>query len=208
MANNDIDKEIRNAVLKKVSTAINKGFNQEYVETIRDRIVKRTQLGIGVDPETGASQRLKPLADVTKKVRKNQARVIGIKGGGKIVYTDGTEEKGLSRKSRKTRKESFKAFFGDVKLAKTTTPSKSNLTATGQLLKSLTVIKIKIRNAVAFKITVADRRGRDMFGNPSKIGNKQLVEYLKEQGRTFLGLTKSQRNQIAKEIRQILKKFL
>lgn len=209
MALNDkIKEEVIKIVTEKTKKGLAKGINQEYVETLRDRIVQRTRLGIGVDPETGVSKRLKPLAEITKRVRKNEARVFSTKGGGKIVWTDGSEEEGISRKAKKARKDSFKAFFGNVRLSNKTTPSRSNLTATGQLLNSLTVIKLRIRNGRGFAITVGDRRGRDMFGNSSKIGNKRLVEIQEGLGRTFLGFTKSQRNVIAKEIRQFIVRAL
>ena len=94
------------------------------------------------------------------------------------------------------------------RLAGTTTPAKSNLTATGQLLKSLTVVKARISGGVQYFIRIGDRRGRGLFDSPKTIGNKKLVEYLAEQGRTFFGFTKSQKNQITKEIRQIIINFL
>lgn len=204
----EIDNKIKDIVSKKVKGALDKSITQEYVEELRDRIVNRTRLGNGIDPETGSTQRLKKLADITKRVRKNEARVFGVKGGGKIVWTDGTEDPDLTREQKKIRKESFKAFFGNVNLASTTTPAKSNLTATGQLLKSLTVVKVKIEGGVQYIIRVADRRGRDMFGNSSKIGNKQLVEYLEAQGRSFLGFTTPQRNQIKREIKDFIVKYI
>ena len=165
MADNDkIDKEIKLVVEKKTKEAFKKVFTQSYVEELRDRIVKRTQLGVGINPD----KKLKKLSNPYKKQRKKKK----------------------------------------AKLANTTTPARSNLTRTGQLLKSLTVIKLKIKDGIGFKITVGDRRGIDFDGKSSKIGNKKLVEYLKDQGREFLGFTKPQRNEILKEIRQALKKFL
>ena len=203
----DISKEVKDAVLKKVGSALTKGVNQQYVEELRDRVVKRTRLGIGVS-EDGTSEKLKPLADITKKVRKGEARIFSTSTGGKLVWTDGSDEKGISRKSKKTRKESFQAFFGKPRLSSTTRPNKSNLTATGQLLKSLTVVKIKTKNLLQFKIVVGDNRGRDMFGESSKIGNKELVTIQEKLGRRFLGFTKPQRNEVRRDIRAILKKFL
>jgi len=76
------------------------------------------------------------------------------------------------------------------------------------LLNSLTVVKLKIKNGFGFKITVGDRRGRGLYGEPATIGNKTLVQYLSAQGRNFMGFTKSQRRIISKEIRNFLIKNL
>lgn len=169
MANDKISKEITDILKKRTKSAILKGvIDSDYIEELKSRIVKRTKLGTGVDPDTGASQRLKKLSEGYKKTRKRRRGSL-----------DGT-----------------------------TTPAKSNLTATGQLLNSLEVIKKVIQDGISLTITVKDPRGTNLDGKQSKIGNKKLVEYLKAGGRQFLGLTKSQQNEILKDIRQILKKFL
>jgi len=188
-----IDKQIRKSVEDKVKKAVNEGINLKYVEELKDRIVSRTQLGIGVDPETGVSIRLLKLSDSYKEQRQGKAR-----------YYTGANGKIVRVGKNKTNSD----YVKKPRLSKTTTPAKSNLTATGQLLKSLTVVKAKIQGGVAYFIRVGDKRGRGLFDSPSTIGNKKLVEYLAEQGRTFLGFTKSQKNQITKEIRQIIIKFL
>ena len=210
----DIELQVKKALSARLKNTLEKGITGEYVEKIRDRIVQRTRLGVGVDPETGASQRLKPLAEITKRVRAGQARVFSTKTGGKLVWTDGTftqegkTDKTVSPAARQRRKESFQAFFGKPRLSDLTTPAKSNLTATGQLLNSLTVVKVKLENGVQYVIRVGDRRGLGLYGEPSKIGNKKLVEYLAEGGRKFLGITKSQRNEISREIRELILKFI
>ena len=96
----------------------------------------------------------------------------------------------------------------DFKLSSTTTASKSNLTATGQLLKSLSLVKLKVSTGIKWVIVVGDRRGRDARGKPSKIGNKQLVKYLEDQGRIFLGFSRAQINEVQRELKEGLKKFL
>lgn len=85
--------------------------------------------------------------------------------------------------------------------------NKSNLTATGQLLNSLTVVKVKTRGAVNFVFRLGDRRGRNLNGSSSKIGNKKLNEYVSKK-RNWLGFTKPQKNKIIDDIRQMLRKFL
>jgi hypothetical protein len=205
--NNKISKQLEKAIQGKITGAITRGFSDEYANELKTRIQKRTQLGTGIDPKTGASKRLKPLADITKLVRQNKARIYSTKSGGKIVYTDGTEEEGLSRKQKKRKGEIFKSVAGNIRLSDKTKPAKSNLTATGQLINSLTVVKIKIAGTKAYLLTLGDRRGRDMFGNSSKIGNKKLNEYVSVE-RPWLGFTRSQVNEIKRDIRQFIVKFI
>ena len=188
-----IDKQIDKSVSNAVGQALKRGVTTQYIEELKDRIVDRTRLGIGVDPKTGNSMKLPKLSESYKEVRQGKARYYTSKSGKKIrVGKDKTNSD----------------YVKKPKLAGTTTPAKSNLTATGQLLKSLTVVKIKLKSGVAYLIRVGDNRGRGLFDAPSTIGNKKLVEYLADQGRTFLGFTKSQKNVIRKEIRQIILKFL
>jgi hypothetical protein len=208
--NDKISKQLEKVIKGKITGAITKGFSLEYANTLKERIQKRTRLGTGIDPQTGSSKRLKPLADITKKVRRNEARIFSTKGGGKIVWTDGTEDvaKGKgSKKNKQARKESFKAFFGDVNLSSKTTPAKSNLTATGQLIDALTVAKLRISGTVSYLIYLGDRRGRDLFGNSSKIGNRELNKYVSKE-RPWLGFTRSQVNEIKRDIRQFIVKFI
>tara|TARA_R110000868_G_C10972634_1_gene770625 strand:+ start:12546 stop:13139 length:594 start_codon:yes stop_codon:yes gene_type:complete len=189
----EIDIQIRKSVNEKVKKAINKSINIDYVDTLKDRIVKRTQLGIGVDPSTGNSYKLPPLSQNYKETRQGKARFYTDKAGNVVKVTKNKNNKDYVKKPR---------------LASTTTPAKSNLTATGQLLKSLTTVKSRFQGGVAYIIRVGDKRGRGLFNTPPTIGNKQLVKYLASQGRNFLGFTKSQKNQITREIRQIIIKFL
>lgn len=200
---NTIDEQVEKALKQKITVGLSKAFDQQYADELKNRIIKRTKQGVFIDPQTGNSTKV-PLKEITKKVRKGEAYIVSSKSGGKIVYTDGSDEPGLSSKAKQNRKNSFKAFFGTPKLSSTTTPGRSNLTATGQLLNSLTTVKVKLENGVKFIITVGDKRGLDMYGNRSKIGNKKLVAYQERQGRKFLGFTKPQINQITRDIRQKL----
>jgi len=161
-----IDDQVKEILEGRLNEAISKELNLKYADVLKERIVKRTRLGVGID-ERGNSTRLKALTKNYKKTRK-----------------------------------------GSIGLSSSTTAAKSNLTATGQLLKSLTAVKIKLEDGVKFVITVGDNRGRNLQGGPSKVGNKKIVEYQEKQGRKFLGFTKPQLNQISREIRQIIIKFL
>lgn len=198
--NKDIDKQVKLAIERKIIPNVFKVFDQQYVEELRDRIVHRTQLGNFIDPSTGNTVK-KPLADITKRVRQGKARIFTKQDGSKLVITDGFDRKDLNNRQRKGIRDKFTDNFKKPKLASTTTPGKSNLTATGQLLKSLTVVKLRLKNSVGFSIRIGDRRGRDMFGESSKIGNKELAKIQEDNGRKFLGFTNSQRNKIIREIR-------
>lgn len=185
----DFDKQANISIEAKMLKALNEMSGGSYPDELKNRIVKRTQLGIGVDEE-GNGQKLPPLSDNYKEARKGKARWYTSKSGKKVKVLKSEDTSGN--------------YVKKPKLASTTTPSKSNLTATGQLLKSLTVVKQKIDGGVKYIFRIGDRRGRDMYGKPAKIGNKQLVKYLKDKGRNFFNFSKAQRNQIRREIRQIL----
>lgn len=189
-----INTQIKSSINEAVGQALRREFNTQYVEGLKDRIVKRTQLGTGIDIKTGSSIKLKPLSTNYKEMRQGKSRWYTSKSGKRIKVTKAQDKSG--------------SFVRKPVLSSTTTPAKSNLTATGQLLKALTVVKQKIKGGVIYSIRVGDNRGRGLFGYPSSIGNKELVSILASQGRTFLGFTKSQKNQIKKEIRQMITKFL
>mgnify|MGYP006879697714 CR=1 FL=1 len=140
----------------------------EGTSKLKDRIVKRTKLGQGVDIQSRNTTRLDQLSTGYKKTRK-------------------TKQTSLDR---------------------TTRPAKANNTATGQLLRSLTTVKVKLNTGVKWVIKLGDRRGRNLDGKSSRIGNKKLNEFLEKQGRSWFGFTKPQINKITQEIRQIIIKFL
>jgi hypothetical protein len=103
-----------------------------------------------------------------------------------------------------------KKYRGKYKrnLNSNTTPAKSNITATGQLINSLTVVKLKLNGAVSYIFKLGDRRGLDLSGNTSKIGNQKLNEFMEAKKRAWLGFTPAQLNEIRRDIRQIITKFL
>ena len=188
----DIDKLMTKALEAKILAALDAGVNGSYAEKVKDRVVKRTQLGTGVDPNTGSSEKLKALSANYKEMRQGKARWYTSKSGAKI----------------KVMKEDAPDWVKKPDLASTTTPAKSNLTATGQLLKSLRVVRSKVSEGIQFIISIDDKRGPGLFGYPAKIGNKELVGILAAQGRKFFGFTKSQKNEISNEIRQIIIKLI
>lgn len=189
-----IDKQIKISVDSAVAQAINRKVDIKFIEKQKDLLVKRTQLGIGVNLVTGNAEPLDPLSENYKQQRRGEARWYTDKSGKRVKITANQDEGGN--------------FVKKPRLSGNTKPSKSNLTATGQLLKSLSTVKIRKPGAIIYKIIVGDRRGRGLFGYPSNVGNKELVRILARKGRTFLGFTNSQRNQIQREIRRIIINFL
>lgn len=187
-----IDKQIQEVVDGKLRRALDKGIDGSFAEAQKTKIVKRTQLGIGVD-ERGNGYKFPKLSENYKEMRQGKAR----------WYTDKS-----GKKIRVPKNKGNTDFVKKPKLAGTTTPAKSNITATGQLLKSLTTVKVKMTGGIKWIIRVGDRRGRGLFGYPSSIGNRELVKILESKGRRFMDFTNAQKNQISREIRLIIIKFL
>jgi hypothetical protein len=189
---NTINKQIEEVVNNKLRKALDKGIDGSFAEAQKLKIVKRTQLGVGVNPD-GTPYKFEPLSENYKEMRQGKARWYTDKSGKKIKVT-----------KSKTNRD----FVKKPKLAATTTPAKSNLTATGQLLKSLTTVKVRMSGGIKWIIRVGDNRGRGLFGYPSTIGNRELVNILARKGRRFMDFTTSQKNQMAREIRLIILKYL
>lgn len=85
-----------------------------------------------------------------------------------------------------------------------TTPTTSNLTATGQLLDS-----IKGRNVGSKVITEAKgRRSRELSGGRSKKSNKQVLNYVEKNGRVFHELNQEERKELIETATQIIKEEL
>lgn len=86
-------------------------------------------------------------------------------------------------------------------LSKLTTPKRSNLTDTGQLLDSIEYKSTTDKTTIQF-----DDGRRD-----SEIGNKKLAQYVQDQGRKFFGLTAPEKNQlrrlIEKKIQEMVKRL-
>jgi len=224
--------DLRKILDERTAEALEKGIDQKYADSVKDKIVKRTQLGIGVDPETGASYKFPKLSENYKEARRGEARWYTLSDG-RIIKVGGKAKtakalKPDSEKNKRKQKSRIKKAVQRVKrifskkkkakkkpekrlstLASTTTPSKSNLTATGQLLRALSTVRLRNQSGkVGFKIVVGDRRGKDLFGYPARIGNKALVKILEGMDRVFMGFTKSQKNEISREIRQIIRKYI
>ena len=92
------------------------------------------------------------------------------------------------------------------RLAKTTTPETSNLTATGQLLKSI----IGQASGFVVRIFISDKPRRKGLASKTTTTNKQIRGYVEKQGREFFDLKYSEKQMIekfaAETIKQEIKK--
>lgn len=86
------------------------------------------------------------------------------------------------------------------RLSSETTPDTSNLTATGQLLNSIK----GLASRTVIKIFIKDKRGRDLSGNASKVGNNKVREYV-EKERPFFELTANERKYVEQTAAEIIK---
>lgn len=173
-------------------------------EDIVKQIKTRTRLGYGVT-KSGKRVRLEPLSDSYKKQRKGKIRFFTAKSG-KVVAIEPLSNKELNsfrasksarRQNRKNRKFVKKPPNLNSNLTK---PAKSNLTATGLMLNSLT------RRVVGSRIfiSLANATGKDMWGKFSRVTSSQKANFQAKMGRRFLDLAKFEqkifRNRVTKEM--------
>lgn len=111
--------------------------------------------------------------------------------------------KDLSGSKLKDLKPSTKAYRKRYKanLDSNTTPTKSNLTATGQLLNAIEC-EVKGRQ---FELSLKDQRKNDLSGSKSKVKNSEIRKFQEDQGRPFFGLLEFEKLFIIREIIKRLK---
>ena len=162
-----------------------KRFLNNLARETAEQIKKRTQLSKGVS-KSGKSERLKPLSELYKLQRQGRAKVWKDKDGNVIVA---------------------RGKFEKPKLDKNTTPGRSNLTATGQLLNALRGVYKRRSIIIDFR---KETRGPDFRGVKGKATNSDIVGYQEGQGRRFFDLSNSElnglRRKIANRIRKLLEK--
>lgn len=102
-----------------------------------------------------------------------------------------------------TGRERYRRF-----LARDTSPSESNLTFSGQLLKA--IISEIVGSGITFKINDKIRRKVIKPKNPrpntkdKKITNNELRGYLEEKGFEFFGLSKDDMKELRKEVTELV----
>lgn len=90
------------------------------------------------------------------------------------------------------------------KLSQDTSVSKSNLTATGQLLESL---KGRKKPGDVLEVFASGNRTKELDGSSSTLSNEQVLEKV-EGKRPFLGLTDAEVNKFQREARKIIQRKL
>lgn len=85
-----------------------------------------------------------------------------------------------------------------------TTPKRSNLTATGQLLNS---VRSGRRGALVIEIA-GGARNKGLDGRSSSLSNRTLAGYLEKKGRKFFGLTTAEEAGLVREIKKVIIKAL
>lgn len=113
----------------------------------------------------------------------------------------GVTEQGSQRalaKLKDSTKERRARYADD--LSGLTTPNKSNLTATGQLLDAIK--SVGQRGKVILEID--GRRTRELGGSRPRLSNAEVARYVQEQGRRFFDLTKAERTFLVREVKQLI----
>ena len=88
-------------------------------------------------------------------------------------------------------------------LSSETSPSESNLTATGQLLDAI-VGEIKESGKIIFTVN-RKKRKKELSGKSSKLTNEQVRQYVEEGGREFLALSDEERKEAIALASEIIK---
>ena len=181
MATNDAFKNVQKRIEKSTRDALTDPSLNRLAQKIAKQIAKRTQLGKGVDA-SGNPKALKKLSPSYKEIRKGNLIIHKNKNGNTVAY----------KPKKKPR------------LSSLTTPSKSNLTATGQLLKA--IVGRYAGNKLI--IEILENRSRELFGGPAKTTHKKIVDHQKKQGRDFFKFTNFEKRLIASELRKLILKKL
>lgn len=161
--------KVRASLEKDLRDSLNESRMKKVGEFLIERIRIRTRLGYGVSGNMKPREKLKPLAETTKDIRK------GFKKAGK--------------------------------LSEFTTPGRSNLTFTGQMLDNLVVRVISMGKIVIDVTGTRKKLKKDDLGT-----NKEVAQKVTDEGRPFMYLTdkdyKAVINFIRDGFKSILKKRL
>jgi len=109
----------------------------------------------------------------------------------------GVVKAGADRSKLKSLSEKYKVLRQSLTLSDQTTTNRSNLTSTGQLLDSISVIISSEK-----KVTFGPTGERQNSNEPS---NSKLAEYVSEQGRPFINLSGAEIKQIKNEVSKKLR---
>lgn len=151
---------------------------QKIGEAAKDIIKKRTRLGYGVEATGEERVSLKPLSNDYKEYRKELGKTKKAKM--KASQLKAGESVKLSKKDKKRASSE-----SNIRLSDATSPTKSNLTLTGQMLDSLTARASE--GSVSIKASGSRNDGKT---------NEDVAGYAEDGGRRFLDLAKGDLNQL------------
>jgi hypothetical protein len=188
VASKPVKTQIAN-LAKKLEKAVKETFSKNNMELLGNQIlsdiVTRTRLGYGFEEINGPKKKLAPLSFSYRDFRAGRA----------AFYTD---KSGRIRKYKPERSQK-------PKLDSTTRPSKSNLTLTGDMLRSITYKQGSLGFGKTLTFFSGDRK------NAEKVGYAHDGSTNRAQ-RKFLGLTKQEITKIRNRVELIysanLKKFV
>lgn len=167
---------------------------RKYGQLAADMIRLRTRLGSGVAYDGADKANLKPLSSKYIKQREDM--------------NDSAEANVLTNRFREKRKsgsrkqvklsvsKSERSKAGG--LSELTSPKKSNLTRTGQLLDS-----IQVTNAGIATVSVGPKGGRD-----DGLTNQKVAEHVTEAGRPFNSLSKIETKRLHDEVKRNLREAI
>ena len=176
--------EVLTLLRTRVQAAINRSITRPFLTEAGKRSVKlirtRTRLG-GAIP----SGRLKKLSKSYVLQRKGNA--LFFTKNGKVLAI------------KKTKKNT--GLFNNYKpnLFALTTAGRSNLTATGSMLNSM---RSKVVTTKSINIYLKNSPRKTLFGEADSTTNSKIANYVAEGGRKFLGLRKSEKNNMQRFFRE------
>jgi len=85
-------------------------------------------------------------------------------------------------------------------------PSKSNLNATGQLIKSITSEVLGVGKNASFRLFFKENRKKELDGGSARVKHRDLAGYVQENGRPFFFLAKFEINKIKSSIVDLFNK--
>jgi hypothetical protein len=158
-----------------------------------------------------AAKKLKRMAKESERIIRDNPRdyafivpevVEGIKKRTKLSKGVDANDKPL-KKLLPLQSEKYKAIRKKNKsrLSKDTTPARSNATATGQMLDSIT----GSQNGTKFSFEFKGSRKPDITGRDSGLTNSEVAKYYQEK-RPFFYLSKPEKNNLIRKIRDVITK--
>jgi len=169
--------KVTKALDSTVREIVSQAFLKVLAEKARQIIYRRTKSGKGVNPSSGSEQTLKALSPRYIEYRK-----------GNFSFTTKKKGKKVTANAKKPRLGEFGS------------PSKSNLTLTGEMLDS---IQIKIQK-YGFLLYFPNTKHKWS----KRVTVRQLAQYVQENGRPFFSLSQGEIRVLLKAVQDDVRKQL